>query len=200
MMGACHGWFLRIGSNTVFDMVVFSSHLWRHVGDGRFGVCWCVRATASCWIVFVLSRSLCASSSGVVGLSWLLAAEIGRLPSPLAAVCSNAVPLSCILHWSRTPRYALLYLASFIFSFYLCVPQRDPSWAVAVSFAVGRVFSDVGVAGWGWYDWLPVEGAVCPFDLCLHDGRHRCNLGLPERSWKHRIVDSNLRALSMDLN
>jgi hypothetical protein len=41
MMGACHGRFLRTGSNTVLDLVVFSSHLWRHVGAGGFGVCWC---------------------------------------------------------------------------------------------------------------------------------------------------------------
>jgi hypothetical protein len=76
---------------------------------------------------------------------------------------------------------------------------------VADPCAVCGVLSEVGFAGWGWCDLSPVEGAVCPFDLCLHDGRHRCNLGLPERSWKHRTVDSSpiwcdLRALSMDLN
>jgi hypothetical protein len=38
IMGTCHGWFLRIGSNTVFYIVVFSLHLWQHVGASGFGV------------------------------------------------------------------------------------------------------------------------------------------------------------------
>jgi hypothetical protein len=86
------------------------------------------------------------------------------------------------------------------------VPQQDPLWAVADPCAVGGVWSEVGVVGWWWCDWLTVEGAVFSFDLRLHDGRHRFNLGLPERSWKRRGVDSMtiwydlvLRALSMDL-
>jgi hypothetical protein len=115
------GWLLRIGSNTVFYMVVFSLHLWRHVGAGGFGVCWCVSAVACCWIVLFLSRSHCASSSVVVGLPWLLAAGIGWLPSRLAAVRSGAVWLSCIVHRSWTHRYALLHLASFML-FLFCVP------------------------------------------------------------------------------
>jgi hypothetical protein len=119
-MGACQGCLLRIGSNTVFDLVVFSSHLWRHVGAGGFGVRWRVHAAASCWIVFVLSRSHCASSSVVVGLPCLLAAGIGRLPSRLAAVRSGAAWLNCILHWSWTHRYALLHLASFIIFPFIC--------------------------------------------------------------------------------
>jgi hypothetical protein len=52
-----------------------------------------------------------------------------------------------------------------------------------------------------------VEGAICPFDLGLHDGRHRFDLGFPDRSGKLSIVDSSpiwcdlfVRALSMELN
>jgi hypothetical protein len=94
-----------------------------------------------------------------------------------------------------------------LFFLLLCVPQRDPHWAVANPCAVGGVLSELGFAGWRWCDWLPVEGAVCPFDIGLHDGRHRFDLSLPDRSWKISIVDSSpiwcdmvLPALSMDLN
>jgi hypothetical protein len=53
------------------------------------------------------------------------------------------------------------------------------------------VLSEVGFAGWGWCHWSPVEGAVCPFDLGLHDGRHRFDPGLPDISWKVSIVNSS---------
>jgi hypothetical protein len=59
------------------------------------------------------------------------------------------------------------------------VPQQDPRWAVADPYVVGGVLSEVGFARWGWCDWSPLEGSVCPFDLGLHDGRRRFNLGLP---------------------
>jgi hypothetical protein len=122
MMGACHGRFLRTGSNTVLDLVVFSSHLWRHVGAGGFGVRWRVHAAASCWIVFVLSSSHCASSSVFIGLLWLLCLLLGlgvlRVGWPLCAAvrCRSATFFTG--HGHLGMRFSIKL--PLFFSFYVC--------------------------------------------------------------------------------